>query len=59
MKYRLTELDIRVIKDSLNVYLKQCEESIEIDDKINTLSIRERLGIEKKIKLIKGLLENM
>lgn len=59
MKYELSEIEIRVIKQSLLTHLKQCEEFIKLDDKVSTFSVIERTGIEEKVRVIKFLLENM
>ena len=59
MKYELSELETRVIKQSLLAHLKQCEEFIKLDDKVATFSVIERTGVEEKVRVIKFLLENM
>ena len=59
MLHELSDLDIEVIKCSLEAHLKQCEEFVKLDDIVKTFDKAERLKIEEKIKVIKDLLENM
>ena len=59
MEYRLSEIDVRVIKSSLEAHLKQCESSLKNDDKVGNFTVLQRCGIEEKIRIMKELLDNM
>lgn len=59
MLYELSELDVEVIKCSLEAHLKLCEDFIKLDDKVKTFEKAERFKIKYKIRVIKDLLENI
>lgn len=59
MKYELSEIDISVIKSSLNAHLHQCEEFIKLDNQVKTFTTSERIKVEEKIKCIKELLNRL
>lgn len=55
----LSDVEIRVIKESLELNLKESKKLIKDDDKNGILTVLNRHGVEEKIRIINNLLKNI
>lgn len=58
MDYKLSKIEVKVIRSSLKAHLNQCDKFIELDNKTGSFTDEERHRVTAKAIIIEELLEN-